>query len=156
MEPLSLEVFPYPDPVQLARVAIRLSFAAAIGWLLGAERGSLGKAAGARTHVLVAFGAALFVIVPAEIGLTEGDLGRVIQGVATGVGFLGAGTILKRTDQEEITGLTTAATIWLTAALGLAVGAGQIWIALLCGVCAWIVLSLYALKDRRASTLHQP
>ena len=156
MEPLSLEVFPYPDTVQLARVAIRLGFAAAIGWLLGAERGSLGKAAGARTHVLVAFGAALFVIVPAEIGLTEGDLGRVIQGVATGVGFLGAGTILKRTDQLEITGLTTAATIWLTAAIGLAAGAGQLWIALMCGVCTWVVLSLFARSEHRASKLHQP
>jgi putative Mg2+ transporter-C (MgtC) family protein len=106
--------------------------------------------------MLVAIGAALFIVVPAEIGLTEGDLGRVIQGIATGVGFLGAGTILKRTDQQEITGLTTAATIWLTAAIGLAVGAGQIWIAAMCGVCAWIVLSLYAVTDSRASKLHQP
>ena len=158
MESLNLEVLQYPDMAQLARVGIRLGVAASIGWLLGAERGSLGKAAGARTHMLVAFGAALFVMVPAEIGLDEGDLGRVIQGVATGVGFLGAGTILKRTDQHEITGLTTAATIWLTAALGLAVGAGLVWIALMSGVCAWIVLSLYALSDQRASRtkLEQP
>jgi putative Mg2+ transporter-C (MgtC) family protein len=156
MEPLNVDVFPYPDTLQLARVAVRLGFAAAIGWLLGAERESLGKAAGTRTHVLVALGAAMFVIIPAEIGLTEGDLGRVIQGVATGVGFLGAGTILKRTDQEEITGLTTAATIWLTAAIGLAAGAGQIWIALMCGGSAWIVLSLYALTQRHASRVHRP
>jgi putative Mg2+ transporter-C (MgtC) family protein len=158
MEPLSLEVLPYPDTAQLARVAIRLAVAAFLGWLLGIERESMGKAAGARTHMLVAIGAALFVIVPAEIGLTEGDLGRVIQGVAAGVGFLGAGTILKRSDRHEITGLTTAATIWLTAALGLAAGAGQIWIALMCGACAWIVLSLFALSDRRASKskLEQP
>jgi putative Mg2+ transporter-C (MgtC) family protein len=153
---MNLDVFPYPDTAQLARVAIRIVIAAGLGWLLGAERGSVGKAAGARTHMLVAIGAALFVIVPAEIGLTEGDLGRVIQGIATGVGFLGAGTILKRTDQQEITGLTTAATIWLTAALGLAVGAGQIWIGLICGAFAWIVLSLLQLTDSRASKLHQP
>lgn len=149
-------VLPYPDTAQLARVAIRIAIAAALGLLLGAERGAMGKAAGSRTHMLVAIGAALFIVVPAEIGLTEGDLGRVIQGIATGVGFLGAGTILKRTDQQEITGLTTAATIWLTAAIGLAVGAGQIWIAAMCGVCAWIVLSLYAVTDSRASKLHQP
>ena len=152
---MDLEVFPYPDTTQLARVAIRIATAAALGWLLGAERGAMGKAAGTRTHMLVAIGAALFVIVPGEIGLSEGDLGRVIQGIATGIGFLGAGTILKRTDQQEITGLTTAATIWLTAAIGLAVGAGQIWIALMCSVCAWIVLSLYGLSDSRASKLHQ-
>jgi putative Mg2+ transporter-C (MgtC) family protein len=156
MDPSSLEVFPPPDTTQLARVAIRLGFAAVIGWLLGAERGSVGKAAGARTHMLVAFGAALFVIVPAEMGLAEGDLGRVIQGVATGVGFLGAGTILKRTDQQEITGLTTAATIWLTAAIGLAAGVGHIWIALMCGGVAWIALSLFTLSERRASKLHRP
>jgi putative Mg2+ transporter-C (MgtC) family protein len=150
------EVLPYPDVTQLARVAIRIAIAAGLGWLLGAERESMGKAAGARTHMLVAFGAALFVIVPSEIGLTEGDLGRVIQGIATGVGFLGAGTILKRTDQREISGLTTAATIWLTAALGLAVGAGQVWIALMTAAVAWIVLSLYQLSDNRASKLHKP
>ena len=92
---------PVPDTAQLARVAIRLAVAALLGWLLGVERESMGKAAGARTHMLVAIGAALFVIVPAEIGLTEGDLGRVIQGVAAGVGFLGAGTILKRSDRTR-------------------------------------------------------
>jgi putative Mg2+ transporter-C (MgtC) family protein len=155
MEPLNADVLPSPDIAQLARVALRLSIAAALGWLLGAERESMGKAAGTRTHMLVAIGAALFVIVPAEIGLREGDLGRVIQGIATGVGFLGAGTILKRTDQHEITGLTTAATIWLMAAVGLAVGAGQIWIATMCAVGAWIVLYVFGLIDRRASSTNQ-
>ncbi|HZL93816.1 MAG TPA: MgtC/SapB family protein [Vicinamibacterales bacterium] len=150
MEPMNVGLLPYPDAAQLARVALRLGIAAALGWLLGAERESMGKAAGTRTHMLVAIGAALFVIVPAEIGLREGDLGRVIQGIATGVGFLGAGTILKRTDQHEITGLTTAATIWLMAAVGLAVGAGQIWIATMCAVGAWIVLYVFGLIDRRA------
>jgi putative Mg2+ transporter-C (MgtC) family protein len=150
MEPLNADVLPLPDWTQLARVAVRLAVAAALGWLLGAERESMGKAAGARTHMLVALGSALFVIVPAEIGLREGDLGRVIQGIATGIGFLGAGTILKRTDRLEITGLTTAATIWLTAAIGLGVGAGQIWISVMCAVSAWIVLSLVTLSERRA------
>jgi putative Mg2+ transporter-C (MgtC) family protein len=151
MEPLNADVLPLPDWTQLARVAVRLAVAAALGWLLGAERESMGKAAGARTHMLVALGSALFVIVPAEIGLREGDLGRVIQGIATGVGFLGAGTILKRTDRLEITGLTTAATIWLTAAIGLGIGAGPIWISVMCAVSAWIILSLVALSEGRAA-----
>ncbi|HEU4693697.1 MAG TPA: MgtC/SapB family protein [Vicinamibacterales bacterium] len=150
------EVLPFPDVTQLARVAIRIAIAAALGWMIGAERGSMGKAAGTRTHMLVAIGAALFIIVPAEIGLNEGDLGRVIQGIAAGIGFIGAGTILKRTDQQEITGLTTAATIWLTAAIGLTVGAGQVWIAVMCGACAWMVLSLFQPRDSRTSKLHQP
>jgi putative Mg2+ transporter-C (MgtC) family protein len=150
MEPLNTDVLPLPDWTQLARAAVRLAVAAALGWLLGAERESMGKAAGARTHMLVAMGSAMFVIVPAEIGLREGDLGRVIQGIATGIGFLGAGTILKRTERLEITGLTTAATIWLTAAIGLGVGAGQIWISVLCAISAWIILSLVAISERRA------
>src|SRR5262245_14917021 len=118
MESLNVDILPAPDMTQLARVALRLFLAGLLGWMLGAEREAMGKSAGTRTHRLVALGAALFVIVPTEIGLREGDLGRVIQGIATGIGFLGAGTILKRKEQDEITGLTTAATIWLTAAIG--------------------------------------
>ena len=151
MEPLSIDVFPPPDTTQLARVVVRLIIAAVLGWLIGAEREAMGKAAGARTHILVSLGAALFVIVPSEIGLREGDLGRVVQGLATGIGFIGAGTILKRTDRDEITGLTTAATIWLTAAIGLAVGVGQIWIAALCAAGARIILSVAPFGDRRES-----
>ena len=150
MDPLNTDIFPLPDTAQLARVAVRLLFAVLLGWLLGAEREAMGKAAGARTHILVSLGAALFVIVPSEIGLREGDLGRVVQGLAAGIGFIGAGTILKRTDRDEITGLTTAATIWLTAAVGLAVGAGQLWISALGTACAWIVLTLLPFAERRA------
>jgi putative Mg2+ transporter-C (MgtC) family protein len=156
MDPLNSEVLPFPDTAQLARVTIRLVIAAALGWLLGAERESMGKAAGSRTHMLVALGATLFVVVPTEIGLREGDLGRVIQGIATGIGFLGAGTILKRTDQGEITGLTTAATIWLTAAIGLCVGAGLIWIAAICAIGGWVILYLAALGDRPSKPDPQP
>jgi putative Mg2+ transporter-C (MgtC) family protein len=151
MEPLNVDILPALDTTQLARVAVRLLVAALLGWMLGAERESMGKAAGMRTHMLVALGAALFVIVPAEIGLREGDLGRVIQGIATGIGFLGAGTIIKRKEQDEISGLTTAATIWLTAAIGLGVGAGQLWIASMCALAAWVVLYVVGIAERRAA-----
>jgi putative Mg2+ transporter-C (MgtC) family protein len=67
----------------------------------------------------------------------------VIQGVATGIGFIGAGTILKRTDSGEVEGLTTAAGIWLTGAVGLAVGAGQLWLPVMAVACAWVILSLF-------------
>jgi putative Mg2+ transporter-C (MgtC) family protein len=72
--------------------------------------------------------------------MSTGDLSRVIQGVATGIGFIGAGTILKRADSDEIHGLTTAASIWLTAAIGMAVGAGRLWLPVICAVAAWIIL----------------
>jgi hypothetical protein len=76
--------------------------------------------------MLVALGCALFVLFQAEAGMAQADLSRVIQGVATGIGFIGAGTILKRTDSGEVEGLTTAAGIWLTGAVGLAVGGGRV------------------------------
>ncbi len=134
------DLFHRPDMAQLGHVLVRVVVAAALGGLLGAERERAGKAAGLRTHMLVALGAALFVLFPAEAGMSTSDLSRVIQGVATGIGFIGAGTILKRADSDEIQGLTTAASIWLTAAIGMAVGAGQLWLPVICAVTAWVIL----------------
>jgi putative Mg2+ transporter-C (MgtC) family protein len=119
------------DTTHLLRVVVRLILAAVLGGLLGWERQYEGKAAGTRTHMLVALGSALFTLVPLEAGLETSNVGRVIQGVAAGIGFLGAGTILKLSDVREIKGLTTAAGIWMTAAMGVAVGAGRIGIALI-------------------------
>jgi putative Mg2+ transporter-C (MgtC) family protein len=138
------DLFHVPDIGQMLRVVLRLLLAAVLGGLLGAERQRAGKAAGLRTHMLVALGAAVFVLFPTEVGMEMADLSRVIQGVATGIGFIGAGTILKRKDQEEIQGLTTAANIWLTAAVGLAVGAGQLWLPIACTLCAFVILSVVA------------
>src|SRR5688572_12228185 len=118
MDPITQELFGLPDARQAIIVVVRLVTAGILGGVLGAERESMGKPAGLRTHILVALGSALFVIAPRQAGLGEGDLGRIIQGVAAGIGFIGAGTILKVTHREEITGLTTAASVWLTAAIG--------------------------------------
>jgi putative Mg2+ transporter-C (MgtC) family protein len=137
---MDAELFAPPDLLHLARVAVRLAIAALLGGLIGAEREWVGKAAGLRTHMTVALGCAAFVLVPIEAGVTGGDLTRVIQGIATGIGFIGAGTILKKSDKDEIQGLTTAATIWLTGAIGIAVGAGYVWLAGLCVLSAWIIL----------------
>lgn len=149
MNELSQEILQIPDIGQVGRVMLRIAMAALLGGLLGAEREAVGKPAGLRTHMLVALGAAMFIMVPAELGMSDGDLGRVIQGVATGVGFLGAGTILKRTDSEEVTGLTTAATIWLTAAIGLAVGVGHLWLSVVSTISAWVILYALAAVERR-------
>jgi putative Mg2+ transporter-C (MgtC) family protein len=93
-----------------------------------------------RTHILVALGSALFVLLPIEAGMTSADISRVIQGLATGIGFLGAGCILKLTETRHVEGLTTAASVWVTAALGMAIGSGWLWPALLGTVLTWLVL----------------
>ena len=134
------DILSVPNGPQMLRVVIRVLVAALLGALLGWERERAGKAAGLRTHMLVALGAALFVLFPAEAGMNIADLSRVIQGVATGIGFIGAGTILKRAESEHVEGLTTAASIWLTGAIGMAVGAGQVWLSALCAISAWVIL----------------
>ena len=140
MDLIADELFRVPDARQTVTLIIRLIAAALLGGLLGAERESEGKAAGLRTHMLVGLGAALFVLAPHQAGLAEGDLSRIIQGVAAGIGFIGAGTILKLTHRQEIRGLTTAASIWLTAAIGVAAALGPLWVPLLCATCAWVIL----------------
>jgi putative Mg2+ transporter-C (MgtC) family protein len=134
------ELFSLPDADQLLRVSSRLAVAAVLGGLIGAEREYVGKAAGLRTHMTVALGSAAFVLIILENGGNSEALARAVQGVAAGIGFIGAGTILKRGTEEDIQGLTTAATIWLTAAIGLAAGAGLGWLATVAVVCAWLIL----------------
>ena len=138
------EIFNLPEWTQLIRVSARLLIAAVLGGWIGFERQRERKAAGLRTHILVAMGAALFAIAPLEAGITISDAGRVFQGIATGIGFIGAGTILKLTEQQEIKGLTTAAGLWLTAAIGMAVGSGLLWIPILATFFAFVILSVLA------------
>ncbi len=104
--------------------------------------------------MLVGLGSALFTLVPAEIGM---DVSRVIQGVAAGIGFLGAGTILKLSEAHEVKGLTTAACIWMTAAMGTAVGAGRIGLAAISVGLALLILYVlhrieHWLKTRRGAS----
>ena len=106
------------DTEDATRVSSRLLIATILGGLLGYERERKRKAAGLRTHMLVALGAALLVLVPVQAGMSLEDISRVIRGTVTGIGFLGAGTILKGSSVENVKGLTTAAGIWLTAAIG--------------------------------------
>lgn len=145
------ELFVLPDAMQMVRVVARIATAAMLGGLLGIERERAGKAAGTRTHMLVALGAAIFVMFPVEEGMSKSDLSRVIQGVAAGIGFIGAGTILKREDADQIQGLTTAASIWLTGAIGLAVGAGHLWLPIVSTGSAWVILHIFGRLSRGGS-----
>jgi len=130
------------DLEQLTRVLVRLLLAALLGALLGMEREHAGKAAGVRTHMLVATGGALFVLAPLQSGMEPDDLSRVIQGVVAGVGFLCAGTILKTRGEDEVHGLTTAAGLWMTAAIGVCAGMGLEATAVVSALLAFVVLAL--------------
>jgi putative Mg2+ transporter-C (MgtC) family protein len=113
------------DPGMVTQLTLRLVLAALLGGLLGFQRERVGKAAGARTHMLVAIGAALIALLPQQAGMTSADQSRVLQGLITGIGFLGAGAIIKLQDGDTVHGLTTAAGIWMTAAIGMSVGLGR-------------------------------
>lgn len=136
-----------PDKEQLARVVIRLAAAAILGSVIGFERERAGKAAGLRTHILVALGTCVFVVACSGYGMSSDGLSRVIQGIVTGIGFLGAGTILKLNDERDIQGLTTSAGIWMTSAIGVAVGLGSLGLALLATILTLIVLALLRAID---------
>ena len=137
-----LEFSDIPDTAQVTRITLRLLVAAILGGLLGYERERQGKSAGVRTHMLVAIGAALFVLIPQQAGASSADLSRVLQGLIAGVGFLGAGAIIMGTKEVETRGLTTAAGIWVTAAIGMAAGMGRESTAVLSTVIALLILSV--------------
>lgn len=137
------------DIEQNTRVGVRLVLAVLLGGVLGYERESQGKAAGLRTHMLVSLGAALFVIGADPTGTFNDAMSRVIQGVVAGIGFLGAGTIIKSASLSNIRGLTTAAGLWLTAAMGVAIGLGQEVVAIMTTLLALIILHLAPLLLER-------
>lgn len=138
-----------PDAEQLLLVTARLLAAALLGGIVGFERQREGKSAGVRTHMLVALGAAAFTVIPIVAGADDQGVSRVIQGVAAGVGFLGAGIILPLREKHKVQGLTTAANIWVTAAAGVAAGAGFLWVAAATVGVAWIILdTVHRLEHR--------
>lgn len=128
--------------VQAAQLAVRLLIAAVLGGLIGRDREKAGKAAGVRTHLLVSVGAAAFVAVPQQSGASVADVTRILQGLVAGIGFLGAGCIWKDDTEGRVEGLTTAAGLWLTAAVGAAAGMGREVSALLVGLTGLFALSV--------------
>lgn len=139
----------FPDADQMARLLVRLSIAMVLGAIIGFQREQHGKPAGLRTHILVAMGCALFVIAGSESGMSSEGVSRVLQGLTAGIGFIGAGAILKLSQHREIQGLTTAASIWATAAVGVAVGLGLLGLAVLSVILIWFVLAVLGYVEAR-------
>jgi putative Mg2+ transporter-C (MgtC) family protein len=138
-----------PSAEHMVRISLRLFIALVIGGLVGIQRELTHKPAGLRTHMLLALGTALFVITADEAGMSKSDLSRVVQGLVTGIGFLGGGAILKLTAEHEIHGLTTAAGLWMTAAAAAAAGLGQLALSVV-GVClALLVLAAFVKVEKR-------
>lgn len=119
-----LEFSDISDVETFTKITLRIVIAALLGGILGYERELKFKSAGVRTHMLVAVGAAIFVIGPTQAGMPLEDLSRVIQGAIQGIGFLGAGAIIVGTSTRKVKGLTTAASIWAAAGIGIAAGLG--------------------------------
>ncbi len=132
----------YEGTEHLMRVVGRLALATILSAIVGFERQKRGRAAGLRTHMLVGIGSALFTLIPLEAGASVNTISEIVRGIASGIGFLGAGAILKSTDSAQIRGLTTAAGIWMTAAVGLACGAGYVVPAVLGALLALVILAL--------------
>jgi putative Mg2+ transporter-C (MgtC) family protein len=131
-----------PDTRQLIHVLIRIVAAVLFGAVIGLQREATGKPAGLRTHILVTLGTTVFVVACNGFGMSSDGLSRVIQGIITGIGFIGAGSILKLSEERDIKGLTTSASVWMAAAVGVAVGLGVLGLALLATITTLIVLTL--------------
>ena len=138
-----------PDAHESARVTIRLLAALIAGAIIGLQRERSHAPAGLRTHILVCMGVALFMTVGADVGMDLDALSRLIQGIAAGIGFLGAGAILKMKDSLEIHGLTTAAGVWMTSAIGVAIGLGKLGTAAIALAFAWFVLAVVIKAEPR-------
>ncbi len=139
-----------PDTRQLVHVILRLLAATLLGAVVGVQREHAGKPAGLRTHILVCLGTAVFVLSCSGVGMSMDGLSRVIQGIVTGIGFIGAGSILKVSEERDIKGLTTAAGVWMTAAIGVSVGLGSLGVALLSTLFTLIILALAGPLELRA------
>jgi len=140
--------FALPEPGVVTAIVVRLLLALVLGGLLGLEREYKGRAAGLRTHMLVCAGSALFVMAPLLAGVDMDEVTRVMQGIVSGIGFLGAGAIIKLEGGSRdraagrVHGLTTAAGIWMTSAIGMAVGMGLAVAAIVSTVLALVVFAL--------------
>ena len=135
---------------ELAEMVLRLALAGVLGGVIGAEREYRGKVAGTRTHLLVALGSALMLLVSQHGFGAQGDPGRVAAQIVSGIGFIGAGAIM--VDRKSVHGLTTAAGIWVAAGIGMATAAGLYGLAIATTILALVGLEVFGIilfNDRR-------
>lgn len=130
-----------PDREMMQKMLIRLIVALVCGAIIGLQRSTAGKAAGLRTHILVATGTCIFILACLGGGFSDDSISRVVQGVVTGIGFLGAGSILKYEAEHQIHGLTTAAGVWMTSAIGVTAALGNSGLAIVATVIGYVVLT---------------
>jgi putative Mg2+ transporter-C (MgtC) family protein len=145
-----------PDNVEIARIVVRLLVAGVLGGILGLQRAHVGKAAGVRTHMLVSLGAAIVVLLPHLMEMSSADMSRIIQVILTGIGFIGGGVILKMSEHHQIVGITTAASIWLAAILGIVTGTGRLGLAIVGAILAFIILSFFGWLEHKMFGGHEP
>ncbi|MEM1558211.1 MAG: MgtC/SapB family protein [Thermoproteota archaeon] len=124
------------DVLEIVESIFNLVLAIIFGAVVGLEREKAHKPAGLRTHMLVCLGSCLFTIVSKEFSI---DPARIAAGIVTGIGFIGAGTIIA--EQDKIVGITTAASLWATAAIGLTIGVGDYLLAAIATLLVFLVLS---------------
>ena len=135
---------------ELAEMVLRLALVGVLGGVIGAEREYRGKVAGTRTHLLVALGSALMLLVSQHGFGAQGDPGRVAAQIVSGIGFIGAGAIM--VDRKSVHGLTTAAGIWVAAGIGMATAAGLYGLAIATTILALVGLEVFGIilfNDRR-------
>ena len=125
---------------------LRLLLAALLGGAIGFEREHSHKPAGLRTHILIGMGSALFTLVSIYGFSGSADPGRVAAGVVTGIGFIGAGVIFRGMKGDQVVGITTAASVWVTAAIGIATGCGMYIISVIATVITVLVLYIPRVK----------
>src|SRR5688500_6682035 len=150
VETLREEFSDLADASDVTRLLARVLLAVGLAAVIGYEREVRGSTAGLRTHMILELGVALIVVASQQSGMEREDVSRVIQGVFAGIGFLGAGAIIKQSDSDQVRGLTTAASLWTTAAVATACGLGTELTAIVATVIAVIILSVLLRLERRA------
>jgi putative Mg2+ transporter-C (MgtC) family protein len=132
-------------------IVVKLLLAFVLGGIIGVDREYMNKAAGLRTLILISLGSCLFTIF--SIVITEGTPDRIASNIVTGIGFLGAGVIFK--EDNRVKGLTTAASIWVTAAIGMGVGGGYYWAAIIGAGCTLLALNVLTFLEEWMDRINQ-
>jgi putative Mg2+ transporter-C (MgtC) family protein len=140
--------------IAMQDIILKIVLAVVIGGVLGAEREYRSKSAGFRTLTLICLGATLFTVFSQYIG-GAGNPDRIASNIVTGIGFVGAGVIFKGDGTSKVNGITTAAMIWVTAALGMGIGAGFLLIASVAAGLILVVLFIFSLVEKRIDEVNQ-